>query len=432
MKALTQILASAVAISALMAPVAANANVAQLTEATAAAKLREAQHQQQRVNQTQADTQAVTAKLKQQQAQLAQLKAEVKALSDQFSANEATLSAKQKELHLATGALGEVYGVVRQVGNELEGELSRGPLGIVAPERAEAAAALANSKALPALAELQQLPQLMLADIHAGAEIAPFDAEVVLANGEYQPQSLTRFGTFSVSSANGLLQHQDGNWQQFARQPELDFALALDPSMGELSKALQLEPTLQDRFDNGGLVGQIIVGLLLIGLIIALVRGASLIRQQLQINAQLKINEPKPSNALGRVLIAFEENRHQALDAMELKLSEAIVTEQQGLETGLSMLKLLAAIAPMLGLLGTVTGMIETFQTITLYGNSDPKVMAGGISMALTTTVLGLIAAMPLLLAHNLLHSRVVAIRSLLEKESLAMVADFAQRKDAA
>ncbi|NMT04022.1 MotA/TolQ/ExbB proton channel family protein, partial [Vibrio parahaemolyticus] len=106
----------------------------------------------------------------------------------------------------------------------------------------------------------------------------------------------------------------------------------------------------------------------------------------------------------------------------------AVVDEQTHLEKGLSMLKLLAALAPMLGLLGTVTGMIETFQVITQFGNGDPKVMAGGISMALVTTVLGLVSAMPLLLAHNVLSSQAENIRSILEKQGIGLVAEQAER----
>ncbi|MCL4124191.1 UNVERIFIED_CONTAM: hypothetical protein GTU68_045636 [Idotea baltica] len=93
------------------------------------------------------------------------------------------------------------------------------------------------------------------------------------------------------------------------------------------------------------------------------------------------------------------------------------------------MLKLLAALAPMLGLLGTVTGMIETFQVITQFGNGDPKVMAGGISMALVTTVLGLVAAMPLLLTHNILSSQAESIRTILEKQGLSLVAEQAEKE---
>ena len=159
---------------------------------------------------------------------------------------------------------------------------------------------------------------------------------------------------------------------------------------------------MADRLNAGGVVGKIILGLLAIGLIIALVRGVSLVIARQKITKQLKnLNQPE-DNPLGRVLAVYQKDKHRSVEALELRLLEAVVDEQTHLEKGLSMLKLLAALAPMLGLLGTVTGMIETFQVITQFGNGDPKVMAGGISMALVTTVLGLVAAMPLLL--SLIH----------------------------
>ncbi len=135
---------------------------------------------------------------------------------------------------------------------------------------------------------------------------------------------------------------------------------------------------------------------------------------------------------MGRILQAFDNDKQQSIDAIELRLLERILDEQHGLEKGLSMLKLMAALAPMLGLLGTVTGMIETFQVITQFGNSDPKVMAGGISMALVTTVMGLVAAMPLLLAHNFLSSRAEAIKGTLEKQGVSIVAQRAESEQMA
>jgi biopolymer transport protein ExbB len=133
-------------------------------------------------------------------------------------------------------------------------------------------------------------------------------------------------------------------------------------------------------------------------------------------------------NALGRILSVYKYDSSPNVEALELRLYETILDEQQKLDRGLSMLKLLAALSPMLGLLGTVTGMIETFQVITEYGNADPKVMAGGISMALVTTVLGLVAAMPLLLLHNVLNSQAESIRTVLEKKGVGLVAQRAEQ----
>ena len=164
----------------------------------------------------------------------------------------------------------------------------------------------------------------------------------------------------------------------------------------------------------------------MIGLLIAVVRGTVLLRVRHQIQKQLKTPDSPGNNPLGKVLSVYNKDKDRTVEALELRLLEAVVDEQSELEKGLSMLKLFAALAPMLGLLGTVTGMIETFQVITQFGNGDPKIMADGISMALVTTVLGLITAMPLLLAHNILSSQAETIRTTLEKQGIALVAEQA------
>jgi biopolymer transport protein ExbB len=158
------------------------------------------------------------------------------------------------------------------------------------------------------------------------------------------------------------------------------------------------------------------------------VRGFAVLSVSRNVKAQLKTPETPKENPLGRVLAVYSDSKAQTVEALELRLLEVILDEQAKLEKGLSMLKLLAALAPMLGLLGTVTGMIETFQVITLFGTGDAKVMAGGISTALVTTVMGLVAAMPLLLAHNLLSTQAENLRNILEKQGIALVAELAEK----
>jgi biopolymer transport protein ExbB len=118
------------------------------------------------------------------------------------------------------------------------------------------------------------------------------------------------------------------------------------------------------------------------------------------------------------------------METVELRLLEVIVDEQHRLEKGLSFIKLSATVAPMLGLLGTVLGMIETFQMISVAGSGDPSVTAGGISTALITTVLGLIAAMPLLLFYTILGSQIERLRVVLEKHSLGLIAVRTEHKE--
>lgn len=113
-----------------------------------------------------------------------------------------------------------------------------------------------------------------------------------------------------------------------------------------------------------------------------------------------------------------------------MKLDEAILRETPRIDSGVNIIKILAAIAPLLGLLGTVVGMIGTFQSITLFGTGDPKIMAGDISMALVTTALGLIAALPLILVHAIVASRAKSIVHVLDEQAAGIVAAHAEKKE--
>ncbi len=223
---------------------------------------------------------------------------------------------------------------------------------------------------------------------------------------QVQPQYLPQVGLAEVNSA----------------------LFAFDPSGGKLLEQLSLTPTIKERIEQGGIIGKVILALLSIGLLIGLVQGTFLFISRHNINVQLKDKDTIGNNALGRVLGVYKYDQSPNVEALELRLYETILDEQQKLDRGLSMLKLLAALSPMLGLLGTVTGMIETFQVITQFGNADPRMMASGISTALITTVLGLVAAMPLLFMHNVLSSQAENVRTLLEKQGVGLVAQRAEQ----
>ena len=145
---------------------------------------------------------------------------------------------------------------------------------------------------------------------------------------------------------------------------------------------------------------------------------------------QLSSDIPNRKNPLGRVLGVYGDNRHVGTETLELKLDESILSELPALQRGLQTLRILAVIAPLLGLLGTVTGLIETFQSITLFGTGDPRLMAGGISQALVTTVLGLTAAIPLILLHTAVSSQSRRLVSILEEQSAGIIAEHAERKE--
>ncbi|WP_253657315.1 MotA/TolQ/ExbB proton channel family protein [Vibrio sp. Y58_MX_L22] len=388
--------------------------------------------------QTEQELQAIKNKLV---AERAALQAEADSLSVTFGENEAELAQLEEKLRLETGSLGELFGVVRQNAKELESELKSSVTGVDANSYQKDIDAIVAAKSLPTLTQLQAMWRSMEEQIKASGEMA--NVSFTLLNGEGREQTVNgvRLGSIALLDETGYVKWngQRGDAVNYLRQPEngptantissgdID-ALVIDPSRGILLEQLANSPTLADRLNAGGVVGKIILGLLAIGLLIALVRGASLMISRQKIMKQLKTPAQPGNNPLGRVLAVYQKDKHRSVEALELRLLEAVVDEQTHLEKGLSMLKLLAALAPMLGLLGTVTGMIETFQVITQFGNGDPKVMAGGISMALVTTVLGLVSAMPLLLAHNVLSSQAENIRSILEKQGIGLVAEQAER----
>jgi biopolymer transport protein ExbB len=133
-------------------------------------------------------------------------------------------------------------------------------------------------------------------------------------------------------------------------------------------------------------------------------------------------------NPLGRILSVYDDNETIDPESLELKIDEAILREVPQLEKYHSIVKVFAAIAPLLGLLGTVVGMIVTFQALTLFGTGDPKLMAGGISQALVTTMLGLIVAIPLVFLHSILTSWSGTLIEILEEQSAGLIARHAEK----
>ncbi|EGR2497650.1 motA/TolQ/ExbB proton channel family protein [Vibrio cholerae] len=421
----------------------ANASNSLVQQATQE-KAQQQQHNQQREAgfvQTAQELQAAKAELL---AERNRLQKEADQLSSQFSDNENTLARLEETLRLETGSLGEMFGVVRQNAKELQSELDQSVTGVEPRAHQKSIDDVVAAKTLPSMAQLRGLWQAMSEEIRASGQVKTTEIQWLNGQGETQTVPALRLGSLGLISEQGYVKWDNARQQALSyQQLPSDFptfshirtlvdgdvvTMKVDPSRGVLLEQLALTPTLSQRLQAGGVIGNVILVLLGVGLIIALYRGAILATLRQKIKAQLKNPEQPGNNPLGRILAVYNKEQQRSVEALELRLLEAVVDEQNHLETGLSMLKLLAALAPMLGLLGTVTGMIETFQVITQFGNGDPKVMAGGISMALVTTVEGLIAAIPLLLAHNILSAQAEAIRNILEKQGIGLVAQQAER----
>jgi len=201
------------------------------------------------------------------------------------------------------------------------------------------------------------------------------------------------------------------------------------PVGGSLLANLIQNPSLMERVNQGREVGYIIIFVGLIGIAIAFWKLFTLYTMGVAVSKQTKSKTIDKSNPLGRVLAAGEEHMGKDIETLELRLAEAIMAERPAIERGIPVVKIISVVAPLAGLLGTVTGMIVTFQQITLFGTGDPKIMAGGISQALVTTVLGLVVAIPTTLLHSFANSSARGIINVLEEQSTGIVAEHSDSK---
>jgi biopolymer transport protein ExbB len=202
---------------------------------------------------------------------------------------------------------------------------------------------------------------------------------------------------------------------------------AIDPSLGTLLGLIVESPTIGERIDQGRFIGKVIIAAALFGILLGVYKWVTLTMTAGAVRGQVRRKKPSKSNPLGRVMMAYENTQSNDVETVALKLDDAILKEVPRLESGLNLIKVLAATAPLLGLLGTVIGMINTFQAITLFGTGDPQIMAGGISEALVTTVLGLIAAIPLLLLHAFAAGASKRVSQILEEQAAGIIAEHAE-----
>ncbi len=369
-------------------------------------------------------------------------------LESSFNENELRIISLEEQLRNRLGNLGELFGVVRQVAGDTRGVLDGSLASAQFPGRAEPMAELAESKVLPSIRELEGLWFTLLQEMVESGKVVRFDTTVVLPDGEQVQREVVRVGVFNAVSGGKFLQYLPGTGKltELPRQPagryrgaaqdledatEGMVAMAVDPSRGSILSLLVQAPTYTERVQQGGLIGYITIALGLFGLGIVVVRFRVLWNTGRAMKAQESSDKADPGNPLGRVMQVYEEYGTADTETLELKLDESILKDAPQLERGLTTVKVVSIIAPLLGLLGTVTGMILTFQQITLFGTGDPKMMAGGISQALVTTMIGLSVAIPLTLLHSWLRDRSKGLIQVLEEESAGMVARRAEAEHA-
>lgn len=357
------------------------------------------------------------------QAAKAAAEARAETLRERYEVNESQLRDLESKLSESAGELGELFETVRQVATDVRAQLNDSMVTVQFPERAEMLDELSKAERLPSIDQLEGLWLRMLEEMNQTGKVVRFEAPVISPGGEEVQRSVLRVGPFTAVSEGSYLRYlpEASRFVELARQPplrhlqlavELERAedgvhpLALDPSRGALLGLMVQSPNLLERLRQGGVVGYIIIGLGALALLLVLERYLVLAWVQLKMRRQSRDADARSNNPLGRLSLLAQEHSLASLDALDMYLDEAVTREASRLSRGLPTLAIVAAVAPLLGLLGTVTGMIETFQAITLFGAGDPKMMSSGISQALVTTQLGLAVAIPILLLHSFLKGR--------------------------
>jgi len=376
-------------------------------------------------------------------------------LEQRFADNEIDLANKTDALDKRLGELKELFGVLQQVSGDTRSKFQTSVISAQIPDRGqfldEFAQSMGSSSKLASIAEIERLWFELQREMTQSGKVTTFNREIVLANGDRKNAQVTRVGAFNLISDGHYLEYIDetGSVAELIRQPSNRYlattsdlvnsysagkgsttAFALDPTGGSILSLLVQAPDLKERVDQGGPVGYIILAIGFVGLIIALERLVSLVLVGAKVERQLKSPTASNDNPLGRVMQVKENNPNLDTDTLELKLSESILREVPKLSRRLTLIKIISVVAPLIGLLGTVTGMINTFQAITLFGTGDPKLMAGGISQALVTTVLGLVVAIPMVFIFAYLNGRSRNIINILQQESTGLIAENAERAE--
>lgn len=393
-----------------------------------------------------ADKQAL---LRQAQQQLRNEQQRSTRLQEEYAQNEINIANKETELDNMVGTLGEIFGVIRGAASDTIGRISTSIVSAQYPDRHLVLESLAQARELPNIGELEELWLALLTEMTESGKVARYQGEVTLLDGGSEVRDVIRIGAFNLISDGEYLLYNDATQQiqPIARQPAGHILRAasnfentnsgyagvfVDPSRGQILSLLTQKATLSERYHQGQTVGYAITVVLILGFVIAIYKLVTLTAVGGAIRRQLKNPQnPSDKNPLGRILKVYHENPNTDAENLELKFDEAILRETPKVEAGVNIIKILAAIAPLMGLLGTVVGMIGTFQSITLFGTGDPRIMAGDISMALVTTAMGLIAALPLIVIHSIVASKSKSILHILDEQAAGIVASHAEKKGA-
>ncbi|MDA7569041.1 MotA/TolQ/ExbB proton channel family protein [Emcibacteraceae bacterium] len=372
-------------------------------------------------------------------------------LENQFQVNDEQLAELETEFTNELGALKEVLGVLTAVAGDARSQMEQSLTATQFEDRDEFITALiqktSSGTQLPSIEEIERLWFEVQREMTEQGRVVTYDRSVKMTDGSEEVIPVTRIGVFNLATAGKYLKFEQGLVAELDRQPETRFVdstaalqgastgvapFGVDPSRGSILALLIQAPSLRERVDFGGTIGYLILAVGAVGLLLWVERVIYLTAISGKVKSQIKSDTVNENNPLGRILAVHEQNKGADVETLELKIDEAILKEMPPLERFLTMIKLISAIAPLMGLLGTVTGMINTFQSMTLFGTGDPKLMAGGISQALVTTVLGIVVALPMLFLHSIVNGMSQRVVHTLEEQSAGIIAVHAEQNKGA
>lgn len=386
------------------------------------------------------------------QNELAAAEARGQRLELRFENNRVELNDKAQLLKDKIGALKELFGVFQQNASDLIGAFNGSPTSIQYPDRdiwlEGFANRMKNASEVSSANDIKTLWYELLREINARGDIVRIRVDVHDAEGVATEREVIRVGGFHLIGADPVpefLQWRAGKQrvETIPRQPAGPYAeqianyasgeiplttLSIDPSGGVLVSLLAEKPTSRERADQGGVVGYMILGLGAIAFILAVIKMIDITLISVRVARQKRqLQAPSAGNSLGRLLLAYRDCQHADTEVIERCLHDRVAKESARIQRFTVFLAIIAAVAPLMGLLGTVVGMINTFQAITLYGTGDPQTMAGGISQALITTVLGLVVAVPAVLLNAMVRSRALAVINGLKQQMALLLGDSLQ-----
>jgi biopolymer transport protein ExbB len=376
-------------------------------------------------------------------------------LEAEYKKNEGILRVKEDAYKKELGSLVELFGHLQSSAGEAAVQFSGSLTGAqYGQERVNflnnLTGKMSETTELPTIREIEGLWYELQREMVASGQVVSFTTNVIDVDGETSECNVTRVGLFNAVCDGKYLEYatSKGQYAFLPRQPagrytktaksvgnaevgeQVRFGIdPTGPTGGSLLANLIQTPSIMERAQQGREVGYAIIFVGLIAVIFAFYKLYSLYMISTAVKKQANNKALDAANPLGRVLKVGQDHFNKDIDTLELKLAEAIMAERPKIDSGIGFIKIISVIAPLAGLLGTVTGMIVTFQMITLYGTGDPKLMAGGISQALVTTVLGLLVAIPTSLLHSFTQSSARGIVSILEEQSTGILAERAETK---